>query len=462
MAEHARTMRAFVRVPRAAILLTLALSGCATITTMHPRQTTTPRPLPVAGTDLFDWKGVVHCHSYLSHDSTGTIEEISAAATAARLDFLVMTDHPTEFSITEGTRGRIGDTLFVVGAEIRTPKCGILAFPLVSRLRRWQNPAALVAEANRQGAVTFLEHAEKSEVWDTPGLTGVEIINLHAGALAVDKALMIVSGLFQSVRTVMARTVQRDPRVLARWDEQLVRRQPLAPIGGNDAHNNIRIYGPLGGTIGTYRETFLTLSTHVLAPRMDEASLVEAFRRGRSYVSIDLYGEGSGFDYRAEDAAGTHLPGDTVAPSAALTLSVRTPKLARIRVLRDGTLYQEQIGRQLRLTAPPPGVYRVEAATPDGWPWLFSGSIRVRDDDVEDPSLLPPRTDGRDGADVHDAVRHGTVDVGAAGNRSRPGWQPDGGGDHHPAVRGGRNPAPAGDGDPVRRRADLRARLAGS
>lgn len=433
---------------------------------MQPQRSATPRPFPVAGTDLFDWKGVVHCHSYLSHDSNGTIEEISAAATDARLDFLVMTDHPTEFSIAEGTRGRIGDTLFVVGAEIRTPKGGILAFPLVSRLRRWQNPAALVAEATRQGAVTFLEHAERSQAWDTPGLTGIEIVNLHAGALAADKAVMILTGLFQSVRTVMGRTIRRDPVVFEQWDAQLDRRHPLAPIGGNDAHASVRVYGPLGGTIGTYREVFLTLSTHVLAPRLDEAALVEALRHGRSYVSFDLNGEGTGFDFRAEDGPRVHLPGDTVMRSARLTLAVRTPKQAHIRLLRNGTLWRQQLGRQLRLTAPQAGVYRVEAATPEGGPWLFSGSIRVLDapesDDVEDPPLLPEGADRRHDADVHGAVRHGDADVDPAGDQPRPGRRPDGGGGDHPAVRGRRDPAPAGDGDPVRGGADLRPRLAGS
>jgi hypothetical protein len=43
---------------------------------------------------LRDYRGIIHCHSKYSHDSQGTYEEILAAAKAAKVDFICMTDHP--------------------------------------------------------------------------------------------------------------------------------------------------------------------------------------------------------------------------------------------------------------------------------------------------------------------------------------------------------------------------------
>lgn len=335
------------------------------------------RPVPVAGTDLFDWKGTVHCHSYLSHDSEGTVEEIAAAAAFARLDFLIMTDHQTDASVANGVRGRIGDTLFVVGAEIRTPQGSVIAFPLERPLRRWMSAGALAAEARQQGAIALICHAEGWRDWNVDGLAGVELVNLHAGAKARSPVALVLTALLLPVRFVMLRIARPDREVVARWDERLQTQHPLAPVGGGDAHANIRVFGPLGGTIADYPEVFLTLSTHVLAERCDEASIVAAIQAGRTYVSFDLRQEGHGFDFRATDAEGVHLPGATVTGSPSLCLSVRTPAPGQITLLRDGRPVRSADGDALELPAPPPGIYRVEVRTIRGGPWLFSSTIRV-------------------------------------------------------------------------------------
>lgn len=356
-------------------------AGCSVFTTMystpgpHPGQ----HPLPVAGTSLFDWKGIVHCHSHLSHDSKGTIAEIAAACQVAGCDFVFMTDHQTDRSIREGQRGMVGDVLFVVGCEQRTPQGTVMAFPLREPIRHWQQAGLLAKEAGAQGGVAFLCHAESWRNWDVPEMTGVEIVNLHAGVMARGYAGTLLTGLFLPLRLLFERFCVRDGEVFRRWDEQLLARHPFTPVGGNDAHASVRLFGPLGGTIGTYQEAFLTLSTHVLAERLTEESLVQALRLGRTYVSFDVYGEGAGFDFRAVDAAGVHLTGSTVAHSAALRLLVRLPQPGRIQFLRDGQVVRECQGDAGEVLAPEAGVWRVEARTTCGTPWLFSSSIKVTD-----------------------------------------------------------------------------------
>ncbi|MFY9341378.1 MAG: hypothetical protein WAT39_02735 [Planctomycetota bacterium] len=374
-------LRVVGRTPRLLPWLAVACgSACSAVTTMLPDRAPSPHPpRPVAGTPFVDCKGIVHCHGRLSHDSEGTLDEIAAACRDARIDFVVMTDHQTETSIRDGTRGMVGDTLFLVGAEVRSPKGTLLCFPLVRPLRRFQHPALLAKEAREQGGLAFVCHGER---WQLPfaghGLAGAEIVNLHAGAMTAGALGTLATGLFLPMRSLCERLCVRDDRVFAAFDDALAASHAFTPIGGNDAHANVRLFGPLGGTLGTYREIFLTLSTHVLAERLDEAALVAAFAAGRSYVAFDVFGDGTGFDFRAVEAAGTvHVGGDSVAAAPGLELCVTTPAIGRIRLLRDGVEVAARTACTLRLTSPPTGVYRVEVTTPAGAPWLFSSSIRV-------------------------------------------------------------------------------------
>lgn len=355
-------------------------AGCSAVTTVYPESPPAPHaPRPVPGTPWLDCKGIVHCHSLLSHDSDGTLAEIAAACRDARIDFVVMTDHQTETSIRDGVRGMVGDTLFVVGAEVRSPQGTLLCFPLQRPLRHFQHPALLAKEAHDQGGLAFVCHGE---LWQLPfeghGLDGAEIVNLHAGAMTAGKLGTLATGLFLPMRLLCQRLCVRDGVVLDAWDRALAATRPFTPVGGNDAHANVRVFGPLGGTLGTYREMFLTLSTHVLAARLDEAALVEAFAAGRTYVSFDAFGDGAGFDFRAIEPEGrVHVGGETSTASPGLELRIATPMVARIRLLRDGVEVHARTARTMALHDPAPGVYRVEVTTTGGDPWLFSSTIRV-------------------------------------------------------------------------------------
>ncbi len=369
--------RPFRLLPALAAALSLLLtSGCSLFTTMYETPGPRPhvRPLPVEGTDLFDYKGILHCHSYLSHDSDGTIAEIVAAAHNAHVDFVGMTDHQTDASVRDGQRGVVDGVLFLVGCEQQSPQGTVLALGLREPIKRWQHAGLLAMDAVAQGGVAFLGHAESWRDWNVAGMTGVEIVNLHAGANARPKVGTLFTAMLMPLRQLFEHLCYRDAEILRRWDEQLASRHPFTPIGGDDAHANI---SALVGTIGTYDEVFLTLSTHVLAPELSEAAVLEALRLGRTYVSFDIFGEGCGFDFRAVDADGVHVVGSTVPVSSGLQLRVNVPGAGRILVFRDGQVVREHVGEELVVDTPGSGVWRVEVHTAAGSPWLFSSSIKV-------------------------------------------------------------------------------------
>jgi len=212
---HRSSARA-ARLPHGAMLAcAAALGGCSVFTTMYATPGPKPdvHPLPVTGTDLFDWKGVIHCHSYLSHDSKGTIAEIAAACRRASVDFVAMTDHQTDASIRDGQRGMVGDTLFMVGCEQRCPQGTIMAFPLTTPIKRWQHAGLLIKDTEAQGGVAFTCHAELWKAWDQPGLeglTGVEIVNLHGDRH--DYPAVQVDALIELCRSILARHPAIVPR----------------------------------------------------------------------------------------------------------------------------------------------------------------------------------------------------------------------------------------------------------
>lgn len=373
----------------------LLLAGCGLLTTVRGRNGDRDPPPPArTRSGLLDLKGVVHCHSRLSHDSPGRFRDIVRAARRTGMHFVVMTDHTSARAVQEGLRGRRQGVLFVVGAELRTPAGGLLAFPLRAPIRGGATLRETLAAVHDQGAIALIDHAEEFDpaAWSEPGLDGAEVVNFHAQAKAVSPVELVARFLLQSFRTAFAAILCKPRDVFDRLDRELVRRRRFALVAGHDTHENVRLLGPLGWVVGTYEETFAALSTHVLAERLDERALVEALAAGRTWICYDLRAPGEGFELWAERAGRTWTIGDTVPAASDLELHVHLPRGAEIRVLRDGRVVARRRGRSLSLRAPRPGTYRVEVWLAGRWPWIFSGALRIV------AGRLPPEGAGRSAA----------------------------------------------------------------
>jgi hypothetical protein len=359
-----------------AAVLALALPACSLLPTFGgAAEGFVPihsRPRDERG--FLDLKGVIHCHSLLSHDSRGTLGEIEDACKRVGVDFLVMTDHQTDVSVTRGFRGFRGGTLFMVGAELRQGGGSLLAFPLTASLARRALPD-VIADAHRQGALVFAGHCEEFVEFAEPGLTGLEVLNLHADVKEESRFTVLLRALAYTPGAFFASVVDRPAGNLAQADLMLAR-GPCTLIAGNDAHSNVHVLGPLGGTVGTYEQIFRTVSTHVLAEGLDQGSIVEALRRGRGYVAVEVEREATGFSFTALAGGRRVTMGESVAWTPDLVLDVRTPARGTIELLRDGKRAARSEGQNLLHSVREPGVYRVEVEL-DGAPWIYSNAIRV-------------------------------------------------------------------------------------
>ena len=234
---------------------------------------------------LREYRGIVHCHSLHSHDSKGTYEEILAAAKAAKIDFIVMTDHPPKADETipfrEGWRGPRDGVLFIQGAEY----AGQHLLAVGTREPVHGSAAEKIEAIRRQGGLSFISHPEEVEDW-TPyaRADGMEIYNVHAALKKRLKEPGFVAEVYRAVKEDPERSfslLQRlDPDVLSRWDA-FNRSRPFVGIAANDAHQNTTFFGL---RLDPYPRAFRFVTTRVRAQALTEKGILDALRAGRCRV----------------------------------------------------------------------------------------------------------------------------------------------------------------------------------
>jgi hypothetical protein len=345
------------RTVRSAILCAFLLASC---TGAAPRP---QRPLR-------DFRGIIHCHSRYSHDSKGTYEEILAAAKAARVDFICITDHPPKgdpgLSLREGWRGLRDGVLFIQGHELAG--ANLLAIGIREPVQGGL-PADRIKAIRAQGGVAIVSHPEEVTDWEPYlGADGMEIYNVHAALKKKQKEdpaflLKAVAVLQKDPDRAFGLLHEGDPAILARWDE-INRTRRFVGVAGNDAHQNVKV-GAL--QLDPYERAFRFVSTHVMAEELSERAILEGLRLGRCSVRFEEAWPDE-VEARLVEEGRRHLRLGTTATNMAVAFEVR----------RDGAPFREVAGTAGRVDLPEPGVYRVTFGLPGLPPWYLSNGFRVR------------------------------------------------------------------------------------
>lgn len=242
---------------------------------------------------LRDFRGIIHCHSKYSHDSQGTYEEILAAAKAAKVDFVCMTDHPPSgdkgLPLREGWTGIHDGVLFIQGAEYSDQILGLgLKEPISGKDRR-----ETIKAIHAQGGVAIACHPEEIDDWDAYAeADGMEIYNVHATLKRKSKDKLFLLQVAKKLKEDPEHSFQLlqdlDPAIVKRYNDEAIRRlssRSFACIAGNDAHQNVSFFG---FQLDPYPRAFKFVSTHVLAPELTQASILRALREGSAYVAFDI------------------------------------------------------------------------------------------------------------------------------------------------------------------------------
>lgn len=384
---------------------------------------------PKYAVDWNEYRGVLHSHSELSHDSAATQQEIIAALKKDKVDFICMTEHyedgKADYSV--GLNGVADGILFMRGYELDQ---GLMPWgvPEGTVFKKSDEPRALARQIHALGAVLFFSHPEHKRMWDLPELDGMEIYNTHTDILDENLLTFLPEVLLcahaypeQSMRLIF------DPprSILARWDN-LNKTRHISGIAANDAHQNVGIrafytagdtfllkktgektkkiaefklnaftrpllqacFGPLQADrqlfrveLDPYERSCRYVNTHLLAKACTEKDILDALRVGRAFVCFNMLADGKGFVSFIEGGGTKALMGESIVLAPGMQLKAAAPKHCRFNVVRDGARIQQFDGADFVMEITQPGKYRVEAALNilgEWTPWMYANPIEVK------------------------------------------------------------------------------------
>jgi hypothetical protein len=356
------------------------------------------RPLALEGEAPADGftrvSGVVHVHTSLS-DGGGTPREVIAAARAAGLAFLCLTEHNNVDPLP--LEGYHDGLLVLAGAELSTPSGHLLGLGLDRDPPFRFNGDGLDAleDVRDLGGVSFAAHpfSPRADLrwtgWELPGPWGIELINGDSEWRRAGPRLLLTAALYGlNAQYALLQSLNPPDAALRRWDEMLARRSVVG-IAGADAHSRMPITKTLALRFPAYEALFRLNRIHLLLDRplsgdagADRSAILSAIRRGRFHIGLDGLAPASQFAFTVQAGAGRWTMGETapVVSGARAQAGGRMPAGTKLILLRDGKKMAE---RERRLDEPLPGagVYRVEARVP-GWslPWIISNPIALCDE----------------------------------------------------------------------------------
>lgn len=376
-----------------------------------------------------EFRGILHSHSHLSHDSEVPFERILGVMKEVNLDFICLSDHAIEgrADFSWQWRGMHDGKLFIPGFEMAS---GFMPFGVASDVvlsNRTDGPV-LAQQIVTNGGVLFYAHPEEPRDWDRPELTGFEIYNIHIdfkrlrggmGALLPE----ILLNLNTYPDHLYRRFFNRPVEFLHRWDE-LNRTRHITGIAGNDCHQNVGyrgfyttngtihiedtaphaikdlqlnwftrlvargLFGPLEPgrkifhiQLDPYERSARFVNTHLLMRELSEPAVLDALRAGRAYVGFDMIADSSGFRWFARDGSVTTVMGESGSLSSSTRVQALSPVPCRFTIIKDGQPVHQAEGRSLEWTPTGPGKYRVEAelnVRGEWTPWVYANPLELK------------------------------------------------------------------------------------
>ena len=391
---------------------------------------------PIAG--LTDYRAILHAHAEDSAHTGGTRAEMLADAKKAGVQIILLSDHhrPPKDFVTDSWRGVRDGVLFLPGSEDR----GFLIYPMHSIMGRMKEPTPTFIDAVRtDGGLIFLSHIEERPDHAMTGLNGMEIYNRHADAKKDAAGILAIvlkmtdphalreldESLQRYPDALFAAQVEYPADYLAKWDSETVTLQ-LSGVAANDCHHNQVLVAKMVDAetvkVGTnvdaddkmrafaaslrpgiremtrgrkpgdvlarldfdpYHRSFRNVSTHILAPKLEEAAVRDALRNGRAYVSHDWMCDPTGFRFEliGDKDERRAVMGDEVPFMTGTNLIARFPVSCHIRLLSGGRVIEEVTSDVLERAVTARGVYRVEGWLEVGGEdrgWVYSNPIYIR------------------------------------------------------------------------------------
>lgn len=351
-------------------------------------------------------KLALHIHTNYS-DGNASHADLVKTAEKAGLDAIITTDHNIWVSGLDGYYSNgAKQVMLLVGEEIHNrllnpPGSHMLAIGAGKELAPFAaDPQRLIDQIRRNEGLSFIAHpiedplerfnerAYSWQDWEIKNFTGIELWNQMSEFKSVSPTLAaaIVNALFPKRMTLGPLE-----RTLSLWDGLIAnRRRPFVAVGGVDAHELVKKFGPFKVKLYPYLHHFKSITTHLLLPKPlsgvfpeDRKQVLEALRSGHCFVAYDLPAKTDGFRFTVHNDDGMFIMGDQIKIKGGLSFQIRLPHKATCRLIKDGWQIKEWTNREVctHLTTEP-GIYRAEAFIPYKGKlrgWIFSNPIYAWD-----------------------------------------------------------------------------------
>ena len=351
-----------------------------------------------------DYKGVIHVHSSLGGHSTGNLSDIIQGANRNQLNFVVMTEHPSDLMDTseQTLKGVHAGVLFINGNEVVTASHDrflLLPGGADAATANTIGSEQVLTAQKTHGGLSFIAYPQEFQSWDANDYDGLEVYNLYTNTKKINYFVTFFDGLWSywSYADLMfARFYERPSDALKRWDELIrTKNRKVVATAGNDAHANVGFrVGDLTGKeliglhLDPYERSFHLVRNHVLIEKekpLTPDTLLAAIASGHCYIAFDIFGESSGFTFTAENSQGRRIMGDEIELLDGVRLVVTTPVPSRVLLIKDGQVIRDEDGTSRKeYAATERGTYRVEVyltqlgSLVKDKPWIISNPIYVR------------------------------------------------------------------------------------
>jgi len=385
----------------------------------------TLRKEPVIVTYFNTYRGILHAHSYWSHDSEGTLYDIIPAAKHAGIEFIFLTDHPhgNIDTIPRGYQGNFEGVLIEAGSE----KQGFDTWPLDSTIIDWSVDKDSVAkDIVSRGGIIFYAHTEEPHNWGNPYYQGMEIYNFHADTKDESLAPHIINFIVNGRKYrhwALREMFDEQTSILSLWDSLNTKRK-IVGFSAVDTHENQNIrarylkdgrvewVGPNANVIDTmevkfwnrwlfhepdengwifkwmidtYMSGFNYITNYVLADTLSVQSLAYHIKKGHLYTAFKSLGDAKGFMYYAINQGDSIdcILGDSIKLDQIKTLNAVSPLPGQFRLIHNGTTVNISSGNDYQYTWEEmieKGAYRIEMHVKlkgHYVPWIYSNPIYI-------------------------------------------------------------------------------------
>ena len=359
-------------VRRIPIILLLVLSSC----TFAIRTPVFPTPRAVKPS-LF--RGVFHVHTKYSHDSKAPLDLVIKTTGQAGLDFVIVTDHNNMNGVRPYEKmNKPNRPLLIFGDEISTWHDGhLVAIGIREKPPNIERTQEIIDWIHAAGGYAIPAHPFSLRKpwtnWKIKNFDGIEIFSLSDIFYTNNVVMLLAKALFLPPKAFLKSVLKTPEPALKLWDEQLSSGRRIAAFGSVDAHLKKLWHGFHPENYLLY---FQAVTMYVLTDELKKEKIVEALGGGRSFIAFEVYGVAQDFSFSAEVGNQKFGPGDSIMGSPAISLKIKAPKRADIRLIHNGALMEQNEGEALEREVSQPGYYRVEVYLKDKL-WIVSNPIYV-------------------------------------------------------------------------------------